>query len=213
MGAAESTFSRHSQVCIHTSVSIEVAEAPLGEGHTPSTVVENNCTCSSGSSGNARMPSPTPMARPFARTSKRRMTRRSDGRPWLHGVRRTRRHALSACWRRDAQGRRRQVSILTLPRVTLFEQRLSWACVFSSDGRGTYTYLTNGARRHSRWLRRRHDGIPVQREPLPPCRSPWQPPWPGAVDEAQGLRTQRTACGPSSPAAWSMPSQKSSPHA
>src|SRR6266536_2348746 len=30
-----------------------------------------------------------------------------------------------------------------------------------------YTYLTNGARRHSRWLRRRHDGIPAQREPHP----------------------------------------------
>src|SRR6266536_523914 len=56
--------------------------------------------------------------------------------------------------------------------VALFEQPLSWACVFSSEGRGMYTYLTNGARRHSRWLRRRHDGIPHQREPHPPekCR-------------------------------------------
>src|SRR6266496_2994571 len=51
--------------------------------------------------------------------------------------------------------------------VALFEQPLSWACVFSSEGRGMYTYLTNGARRHSRWLRRRHDGIPAQREPRP----------------------------------------------
>src|SRR6266542_1236868 len=30
-----------------------------------------------------------------------------------------------------------------------------------------YTYLTNGARRHSRWLRMCHDGIPAQREPHP----------------------------------------------
>ena len=34
--------------------------------------------------------------------------------------------------------------------VALFEQRSSWACVFSRDGRGMYTYLTNGAKRHSR---------------------------------------------------------------
>src|SRR6266542_2581110 len=60
--------------------------------------------------------------------------------------------------------------------VALVEQRSSWACVFSSGGQGTYTYLTNGARRHSRWLPQaprtcrtalRRSGSAAQREPHP----------------------------------------------
>ncbi|HEX9294836.1 MAG TPA: hypothetical protein VF881_03350 [Polyangiaceae bacterium] len=36
---------------------------------------------------------------------------------------------------------------------------VSWACLFSSDGPGKYTYLGNGARKHSRWLPRLRSGF------------------------------------------------------
>src|SRR6266542_801490 len=69
--------------------------------------------------------------------------------------------------------RRVCVSILTSGGCGSFRAALELG-VFSSDGRGMYTYLTNGARRHSRWLRRRHDGIPAQREPHPLAAGGWR---------------------------------------
>ncbi len=70
--------------------------------------------------------------------------------------------------RRRAHFLTRQVSILTLEGCGSFRAVLELG-VRVFDRRPRYVYIHDEWReKHSRWLRRRHDGIPAQREPLPP---------------------------------------------